>query len=117
MEQGESPYYPEHRKDDALLLLIKQVHEKIDRMELALNQHMTDEPVKIAEEIKELMDKAFPYGDPNGHRAHHEALILKAEQRAEFWKKMTFEISKWGLFGFMGWAAVALWKSFLMGPK
>lgn len=118
MEQGVTPYSgPERRNQDAVLLLIQQVHEKIDRMELALHQHMTEEPVKIAEEIKELMDKAFPFGDPNGHRSHHEALIQKAESRAEFWKKMTFELSRWGLIGFLGWAAVSLWKAFLIGPK
>ena len=119
MELGKSAAYsgPERRSEDALLLLIKQVHEKIDRMESALTAHLTDEPVRIAEEIKTLMEKAFPFGDPHGHRTHHEALIQKAEQRAEFWKKMSFELSRWGLLGFVGWVLYSLWKSFLLGPK
>lgn len=103
--------------DEALLLLIPQIHEKIDRIEAALQKHMTDDSIKIAEEIKVLMDNAFPFGDPHGHRAAHEASIRRAEARTEFWKKMTFELSRWGLFGFLGWAAVNLWRVFVEGPK
>lgn len=109
---------PERRAptEDALLSLVTQVHEKVDKMQAALHQHMTEDSLKLANELRQLMDNAFPFGDPHGHRSAHEASIRKAEARAEFWKKMTFELSKWGLFGFLGWAAFHLWNAFLHGP-
>lgn len=61
--------------------------------------------------------KAFPNDDPDGHRRFHEAEIRRAEARAEFWEKMRFEVVKWGLFGFLGWAAYQLWIAFIHGPQ
>lgn len=59
----------------------------------------------------------FPGQDPDAHRAWHEAEMQRIKDRAEFWKKMTYELSRYGLLGFLGWAGYALWKAFLMGPK
>jgi hypothetical protein len=63
------------------------------------------------------MSKAFPAGDPQGHRAHHEAVIKKAEESAQFWKTMRVELGKWGLLCFVGFMLIAGWKHFLEGPK
>ena len=112
-----TPYSgPERRSEEALLSLVTQIHEKVEKMQSALQQHMTEDSVKLANELRQLMDNAFPFGDPHGHRAAHEASIRRAEARFEFWKKMSFELSKWGLFGFLGWAALQLWNAFLHGP-
>ncbi len=58
----------------------------------------------------------FPDNDPTGHRNFHESYIKKMAERAEFWKKMSFELGKYGLLGFIGWALYALWIAFLHGP-
>lgn len=70
--------------------------------------------VKVA--VTEAMESAFPYGDSDAHRKVHESYIKEAEDRAKFWRKMQEELMKYGLFGFIGFAAVALWNHFLRGP-
>jgi hypothetical protein len=59
----------------------------------------------------------FPGDDPNGHRAYHESVIRRAEERADFWRKLNFELAKWGLLLFLAWLLIAGWKDFLKGPK
>lgn len=100
---------------DAVILLLQKVHDKVEGMDKMLSDHISDEPLVLAEEIAKLMNKSFPQGDPEGHRAYHEASIRAAKDRADFWAKMKFEISKWGLLGFLGWAigvvVMAVWKT------
>lgn len=72
---------------------------------------------KLTDSIENVVKKAFPGEDPEGHRRYHEAVILAAEDRAAFWKTMRNEISKYGLIGVVGWACYALWQAFLLGPK
>lgn len=55
--------------------------------------------------------------DVTGHRSFHEALIEQAKSRAEFWRKMTFELIKYGLIGFIAWQLRESWVAFLKGPK
>jgi hypothetical protein len=62
------------------------------------------------------MADAFPEADPVGHRKHHEAVIKAAEDRAAFWAKMRFELTRWGLIGFVAWAGTQLWQAALQGP-
>jgi hypothetical protein len=54
--------------------------------------------------------------DTSGHRSYHEALIEQAKNRTDFWRKMTFELTKYGLIGFAVWAAIQLWAAFVKGP-
>ena len=100
---------------DAIILLLRVVHDKIEAMDSKLTIHITDESLALATEIATLMNKSFPQGDPEGHRATHEAAIKRAKASAEFWEKMRFEISKWGLIGFTGWfigmIAMSVWKA------
>lgn len=103
---------PDRRAPDALLLLVQQVHDN----QLVLEKKVADVPSEMAKALATLMADAFPEGDPDGHRKHHEAVIKAAEEKAEFWKKMRLAISQWGLIGFLGWAAYALWAAFLQGP-
>ena len=101
----------ERRANDSLVvILMQEVHHKIDAMDAKLTQHITDETLILAEEISALMIKAFPQGDPDGHRVYHEASIKAAGDRAEFWKQMRMEISKWGLIGMLGWGITLIWK-------
>lgn len=115
-----------------------EMHKAIDRIERAmtynhatLTESMTrastkaDNAIDNADEareavksaVKEAMYSAFPDGDPDGHRRHHEAVIKQAEEQAAFFKKMREALIQYGLFGFVGWAAYALWQAFLLGPK
>ncbi len=55
--------------------------------------------------------------DVTGHRSFHEALVEQAKSRAEFWRKMTFELIKYGLIGFVIWQLRVSWIEFLKGPK
>ena len=59
---------------------------------------------------------AFPGGDPLGHCDWHQAEIDRIRARKEFWMKMTFELAKWGLIGFLGWVFIQLWHGALQGP-
>lgn len=108
----------ERRANDSLVvLLMQEVHKKIDQMDKKLTEHMTNETITLAQEIATLINTAFPNNDPQGHRAYHEVQMQAAADRAEFWKTMRTEISKWGLIGFVGWIVVTAWRAFLMGPK
>ena len=108
----------ERRKNDSLMvLLMQEVHAKIEAMDKRLTQHMTDETLVLAEEIAKLMNNAFPEGDPYGHRKKHEADIAAAIDRAAFWKTIRIEIGKYGIIGLLGWLLYAAWIAFLKGPK
>lgn len=116
---------PDRRTDDrrksdhaAVINLVTEVHRDVKDLHARLTQHMTNETLELAEAITLLTRNAFPQGDPDGHRRHHELVIKQAEDKAQFWEKMKFELIRWGLIGFLGWAAVAMWRSFLLGaPK
>ena len=99
-----------------VLMLIKQIHESQLALDKKLTDHMVVESVEIGEQITDMMKKAFPEGDPEGHRRHHELVIQRAEESAEFWRKMRIEIGKWGLISVIGFLVVSAWHSFLQGP-
>jgi hypothetical protein len=106
------------------------MHKAIDRLEASMRyNHATlteaihraaevaaNAEVAAKESVHHALDAAFPDGDPEGHRRHHEAVIKKAEESAEFWATMRKEIGKWGLISVIGFLAVSAWQSFLQGP-
>ena len=101
----------------AVITLVTELHKDIKALDAKLEIHMINETHELAAEVAKLMAAAFPEGDPHGHKAAHLAWIHKTEARAEFWEKLKYELSKWGLIGFFGWAIVALWQHFLQGPQ
>lgn len=110
--------------NDPLMSMFRQIQNNQQEikdsqraMDNKLTKHMESVPKDLAEAIAELMADSFPQGDPAGHRRYHEASIKAAEDRADFWSKMRMELFKWGLLGFAGWAAYALWHAFLQGPS
>jgi hypothetical protein len=107
---------PDPRVPDILLSLVQNIHDNQLELQKTLNRHIQTEPEEWAAALRSLMNDAFPEGDADGHRMAHEAQMREIENRAAFWEKMRFEIMKWGLIGFLGWAAVQLWLSFLHGP-
>lgn len=103
-------------QNDLMMTMVKQIHDRLIALDGKLSAHMTDETKELAEAMSQMMASAFPGGDPDGHRRHHELVIKQAEAKTAFWEKMRFELVRWGLIGFLGWAAYALWQSFLQGP-
>lgn len=114
-EQTHSDTLVERRRDEpqAVLEMMAALSTQIGQLNASIHQHRKEQQV----ELEAVMIRAFPDGDPEGHRRHHEAVIRAAEARAEFWAKMRFELFRWGLLGFMGWALLTMWKSFIQGPQ
>lgn len=120
--QEENPPHSERRKmpptcplgDAALAELRVGIADLSQR--LGKLQHSTMSYIAKQEGALE----GFPLkdGKPDlvGHRDYHETLIEQAKARTAFWRKLTFELAKWGLLGFLGWAVFQLWVAFLHGP-
>lgn len=113
------PYTPERRTTDitSVIALVTEIHKDVKALDGKLVEHTLVETHTLAQEIAKLMIAAFPEGDAPGHKAAHAAWIAKTEASAEFWQKMRFELTRWGLIGFIGWAFYAVWKAALLGPK
>ena len=113
-----SPELPERRADTAaLLVLVQQVHADVQVFSRRLDDQRHAESLALAEAVASLMIRSFPEGDADGHRKAHEAQMLAIEARAEFWKKMLFEVGKYGILGVLGWLALKIWVAFLAGPE
>ena len=104
-------------EDKALLILVQQVHADVVTFGKQLDKQRKDEALALAEAVVALTLKAFPEGDADGHRKAHEAQMIAIEARAEFWKKMLFEVGKYGIVGVIGWLVVKVWVAFLAGPN
>ena len=113
-----NPELPERRADTAaLLVLVQQVHADVQVFSKRLDEQRRDEALQLAEAVATLMIKSFPDGDADGHRKAHEAQMAAIEARAEFWRKLLFEVTKYGLVGVVGWLALKIWVAFLAGPE
>lgn len=94
--------------DSAVLVLIQTIQSDVTDMKHDLNEHINTEPKEWGQVLSNLLTQAFPDGDPDGHRRDHEIRMKLAEEKAAFWAKMAYEIKKWGLIGFLLWAAKTL---------
>ena len=99
-----------------LLALVQKVHESQQELDAKLTRHMTDETDELAQAITKLMKEAFPEGDPDGHRRHHELVILREEEKAKFWHEMRIAAAKWAGLGLLTFIAGAAWTKLLAGP-
>jgi hypothetical protein len=88
---------------------IKDVKAKVNLNHATYMEH-TERAVTTA------LNAAFPEGDPEGHRKHHEIVIERESERLAFWKKMREEVGKWGITGVLGLIGLAVWKFLLGGP-
>lgn len=77
-------------------------------------QHSVEEQTALALAGYPLNKDGKP--DLAGHRSYHEELIEQERVRTEYWRKMTFELTKYGLIGFVLWALTQLWLAFIKGP-
>ena len=109
---------PERRENDSIAVLpMQQVYDKLDAMDKKLTLHMGEEASTLVKELAAIMSVSFPGGDGAGHRTYHEAQMQVVLDKAQFWKTMRTEVSKYGLLGVIGWVTYAVWISFLKGPK
>ena len=108
----------ERRANDSLVVeLMREIHTDVKLLDKKLTEHIAEETEEFKLLIKSAFACSFPAGDAEGHRKVHEADIQRALDRAEFWKKMLYEITKYGLLGVLGWIAIQLWVAFVNGPK
>lgn len=108
----------ERRANDSLVIeLMREIHTDVKALDKKLTDHIAEETEEFKVLIGTAFSSAFPAGDAEGHRRVHEADIQRAIDRAEFWKKMLFEVTKYGLFGVLGWLSYVAWTAFLHGPQ
>lgn len=69
------------------------------------------EQLAIVSSMATCVAEGFPGRDAKAHREYHEALMRKVEARTEFFQKLLFELTKLGIVGFTGWAAITLWRA------
>ena len=101
-----------------MMRVLNEVNEKLDAGKLALEEHMRVEEhdLQLLHDKIGALHMAFPNGDLAGHVAYHMDIIQIMADRKEFWKKMRYEVSKYGLIGLVGWLVVLLWNGVLHGP-
>ena len=96
----------------ALMEMVKETNANVSQ----LRTELADGAAEQKADLQAVLVRAFPEGDADGHRRHHEAVIQAAKDKAEFWKTMRTELGKYGLVAFWAWALYALWQAFLQGP-
>ena len=124
MSEGEAIVLQDQRKSDrrgsdymqTVLSLLNRIHDSHVELDKKLTKHMTEETDELAKAITKLMGDAFPEGDPDGHRRHHELVIKQAEEKAKFWSEMRVAAAKWAGLGLLAFAATSMWTNFLKGP-
>jgi hypothetical protein len=96
---------------------LQEVKAEQKKQGQTLADHINTEPQEWSYLMRETLGCAFPAGDADGHRRYHEETISALEARSKFWKQMLFEVTKYGLFGVLGWLAYTVWVAFLHGPS
>lgn len=111
--------FPERRADAsaALISVIEGLTQQVHEMREEIIRHKNELRNEREQLINDVLNKALPDGDAEGHRRYHETVISKIESQKQFYDKLRLELVKYGLLGFAGWAAFALWQAFLKGPK
>lgn len=113
----------QERRSDAsaaLIHLVDELTQQVHRMNDKMDAHMAAQAGERKAIIDDLIKRAVPDGDLEGHHDFHAAAIAAERKRGEFWDKMKFELTRWGLFGFIAWALLffgnAFWLKLLEGP-
>ena len=121
MQDSESDFalisaeFSDRRRDSpmpVILELLRLVHKGQKELDEKLVQHMTNETAELAKAMTKLMQEAFPYGDPLGHRLAHEVRIEKEKERTAFWREMRIHGAKWLGLGLLSFVVGALWVTF-----
>jgi hypothetical protein len=112
-----------HKHTDAfttqLLTMYQELQKEVTsniRAETELFSELKASILRIEQKTDAILS-GFPNESPKEHREYHEAVMEKMQASAMFWKKMLFEITKYGLIGAIFWSLYYLWKAFLLGPR
>ena len=115
----------ERRDDSVIVGLMNEMLASIQSLREELKEHIDSEPATLKaavdEVVSDITNRAFPQGedgqpDLTGHRSAHQEQIASYRSKKEFWNKMTFELTKLGIVGFLAWSIHELWISFISGP-
>lgn len=97
------------------------VHEvRALRKDLASDHKENASRMERVEKRMDEMAKAFPGGDPDGHRRYHELIIRREEQREKVRLELISKLVQggtWSLLAWIGWLIVKNFKDVLMGLK
>lgn len=91
--------HPQGDRIDALISAFEKFDQRLGR-EHAENLSVSAEHQREVNERLDALQRAFPGGDPEGHRRFHEALIEQAAERAKFWRELRGKLMERGI-----WAA------------
>lgn len=106
----------DRRKDDAVILHIKQLQATTKELSAKMAYHHAVFREEVEKSVERVYVSAFPDGDPDGHRRHHELVIKREEERVKFWQEMRVAAAKWAGLGLLGFAVTAIWTQLLKGP-
>ena len=119
MHQDDSvPLHTERRKteSESMLLIVKDLQHNVKELSAKMNYHHAIFREEVEKSVEKVYIAAFPDGDPDGHRRHHEAVIVKAEAQAALWKEVQSHLIKSGLFAALCWLGYLVWIGILKGP-
>ena len=92
---------------ESIQQLIHKIYESTNATESRVSNLMISFSSYAAKQDR--IATGFPLDDPDGHRRAHEMFIEQARDRAQFWKKMRDEVSKYGLLGVVGFICLWIW--------
>lgn len=76
------------------------------------NRNRAEETARaVAEALRGIdeLRRAFPNGDPDGHRRFHEAIIQKEEDKAQFYRTLRDKLVERGLWALLALLGAAVW--------
>ena len=88
--------------------MVKQMQETQKSMH-SENSSRGKHIAQTADEMKEILNSAFPGGDAEGHRRYHEELIEEKAARKQLWRDLRTELASKGLWSFLALAGAAFW--------
>lgn len=106
--------FVERRKseNEAVLLLIADLQRSIGLLDKKFTHHHDTYRAEVRQAVEAVHTAAFPDGDPEGHRRHHELVIQREEVRVKFWNEMMLAGAKWMGLGVLGFVGTAIWIAF-----
>jgi hypothetical protein len=104
------------RESDSILLHIQEMQTAIKEIKNSITYHHGIFEERVEKAVVKVYVSAFPDGDPDGHRKHHELVIKREEEKVAFWQEMRVAGAKWAGMGVLSFLALAAWNAFLQGP-
>jgi len=80
--------------------------QRVEHSEYQLRLETMNREMKI---MASALNAGYPNGDAHAHRRFHEALIRKAEERGNFYRKLTASLAEKGIWAALAILGIALW--------